>query len=303
MSDIGKFHPMKTLFPENFLAALSRLSLASRKVPPRAAVGSYLSRAAGASLEFRDYNSYAPGDDLRRVDWAVYGRTRHLFVRRFERPTQMPVYLLVDASVSMFLETPSRYATAARVTAAVTSAALSSQNPVHVLVADGRPAAASRALTGRRGFVRALAEMSADREPGRTSISQSIAAVRPLLAAKGPGVLVVVSDFFDDRGADAVIDALRQVPGRLALLHITQPWDAEPAVDADLELADCETGTRLVVSPTADLIARYRQAYRAYFDTLQHYANARGGAITSFDAASDTLPQLQRLFPAGVMAI
>jgi uncharacterized protein (DUF58 family) len=294
---------VQSLFPDSFLAAISRLSLDVKTAPPRAAVGTHLSRAAGASLQFRDFQAYTPGDDLRRVDWNVYSRTRHLFVRRFERPTAVPVSILVDASRSMFLEQPSRYATAARVCAAVMSAAITAHNPVYLTIADQSAAPSPRPVSGRRGLVRALAEFSADRVPSRNGIASRIAALGPLLAAKGVGVLVVASDFFDDSGVDSIVDALRRIPGRLVLLRITQPSDANPELTNDVELTDCENDSRLQVSADTQVLARYRAACTAYFSKLESFARTRGSIPAEFDASSDTLGQLDRIFPAGVMRL
>ncbi len=291
------------LFDDAYLAGIGRLSLDIRPAPPRAAVGAHLSPRAGASLEFRDYQAYTPGDDLRRVDWNVYGRTRHLFVRRFERPTAVPVFVLVDASGSMTLETPSRYATAARLAAAVTAAAVANQNPVYLTIADGGGSAAPRPLTGRRGLVRTLAALAADRRPGGAGIAADLHAMLPFLAAKGRGVLVLISDFFEPRGVDALVDVLRLANQRLALLRVTQPHDAEPDVTDDVELADCESDARLTVSPDAGLLARYRRAYADYFGTFGAYAAARGATTATVDASAETLPQLERLFPGGVMTL
>ena len=294
---------MTTLFPDTFLASIGRLSIAIKPAPPRAAVGLHMSPRNGASLEFRDYQPYAPGDDLRRVDWAVYGRTRHLFVRRFERPTAVPVYVLVDASGSMMLETPRRYATAARVAAAVASAGLGSQNPVHLLIAGGHQPGVPRAVTGRRGLVRVLAELAAEREPGNAGLAASMEALLPMLAAKGPGVLVVVSDFFEPAGVDALTAVLSRTPQRLVLIKVTQPYDAEPELSGDYELADCESDARLTVTADAAALARYHEAYRTYFAAFDAFAAARGVRQATVDASTETLGQLERLFPAGVMSL
>ncbi len=294
---------MNELFPEKFLSSIERLSLHARKAPPRAAVGAHLSSRNGTSLEFRDYQQYAPGDDLRRVDWNVYSRTRHLFVRRFERPTSLPIYLLVDASESMRLETPSRYATAARLAAAVVSAAVANQNPVYLTIADGAGAGARRPLTGRRGFVRALAELSADRRPGGAGIANDLKAMLPFLASRGRGVLVLISDFFEPLGIDALLESLRLTNQRLVLLRVTQPADADPDLDGDYELEDCENGARLNVSAEAGLLERYREAYRSYFAALDTYATSRAATNATINAAADTVPQLERLFPGGVMSV
>ncbi|MGC4031944.1 MAG: DUF58 domain-containing protein [Tepidisphaeraceae bacterium] len=299
---------MNRLFNDNFLAAIARLGLSVRATPPRAEHGTHLSPRPGSSLEFRDYQPYAPGDDLRRVDWAVYRRTKHLFVRRFERPTAASVFVLVDGSASMHLDetpaTPTRYATAARVAAAVASAAVAGQNPLRVVIADGQEGPAPRTVTGRRGLVKVLADLAhEDRPTTGPGPAAAIEAVRPALAATGRGVLVVVSDFFEPAGVDAIVDALRQVDGRLVLVRVTRPTDAEPQISDDLELTDCETGRRLHVSPTADAIARYRAAYASYFGTLDAYAASRGALSVTIDAEADPLGQLQTLFPAGTLSV
>lgn len=294
---------MQELFPDNFLSGIGRLALTVRAAPPRAAHGVHLSPRTGASLEFRDYQAYTPGDDLRRVDWAVYGRTRHLFVRRYERPTAVPVFVLVDASASMMLETPSRYAMAARVAAAIASSAVAGHNPLRVVIADGNAAAAPRAVTGRRGLVRVLADLAADRTAAGPGPAAALEAVLPSLAAQGRGILVIISDFFEQRGLDPLLNLLRQAPQRLVMVRVTQPWDADPDIQGDLELADCESDARLQVSTDPTVLKRYREAYQSYFKTLDDFAAARGAARASFDASADPLPQLERLFPGGTLSL
>lgn len=297
---------MKHVFSDSFLAAIERLSLEIKRSPPRAAHGSHLSNRTGQSLEFRDFQNYTPGDDLRRVDWNIYRRTKHLFVRRFERPTAVPVFILVDASASMLLEEPSRYATAARMAAAVASAAIASQNPVYVEIADGggrSGSGAPRAITGRRGLVRVLADLAADRAEGGSGIGADLEALRPFLASKGSGILVLISDFFDERGADALVDALRLTPQRLVLCRVTQPWDTNPELSGDFELLDCETDAKLHLSTDTAVLDRYKTAYRTYFDRIDTYVAARGAKQVLINAAQDTIPQLETLFPSGVMTL
>lgn len=220
----------------------------------------------------------------------------------------MPVFVLVDGSASMHLPEspggPTRYATAARLAAAVASAAVSAQNPLRLVISDGNEGPAPRAVTGRRGLVRVLADLAhEDRPAAGPGPAAAVRAVLPALAAMGRGVLVIVSDFFEPAGVDALIDALRLVDQRLLLLRVTQPTDARPELTEDLEIEDCETGQRLSVSPDSGAIERYVAAYRSYFDTLEAYAAARGAVSRSFDASTDTLSQLEQLFPAGVLSL
>jgi uncharacterized protein (DUF58 family) len=298
---------MNALFPDSFLAAIEHLNLRINLAPAKSLAGAHLSRAAGASLEFRDYQMYTPGDDLRRVDWNVYARTRHLFVRRFERPTAVPIFILVDASGSMLLEelpgTANRYTTAARLAASVMSAALASQNPVYLTIADQHASPAPHALTGRRGFVRGLTELSQQREGSILGISRQISSLASIVHSRGPGVMVVISDFFDDAGVDAVLDALRTMPGRLLLLQVSQPWDENPQLIEDLELTDCESNSSLQISPDPAILEQYHRAYKTYFAALKDFALLRGATFASFDTGSSLLVQLERLFPGGTVSL
>jgi uncharacterized protein (DUF58 family) len=289
------------LFPAQFLATIARLSLKVKPAPPRLAVGANLSPRPGTSLEFRDYQAYSPGDDLRRVDWATYARTRHLFVRRFEHPTTVPVYVLIDSSASMHLGTPSRYSTAARITAAIASASLASHNPVRIVSTSN--GAMPRSVSSRSGMMQLLGELTSKQNPSTVSIANAILSSLPILVTRGAGIFCIVSDFFEPTGVDSLIQASRQIPGRLVLARVVRADDAEPSLNGDYELDDCETHRRLNLHASAQSLARYKTNYQKYFSALENYASTRGARFASFDVESDPVSQLEALFPAGVLSL
>src|SRR4029077_17171789 len=88
------------LFDSAFLAKLEQLYLLSRKIFRGQQRAERKSKQIGSSLEFADYRNYTPGDDLRTIDWNIYGRLDRLFVKLFEEEQDLPVYFLVDASAS-----------------------------------------------------------------------------------------------------------------------------------------------------------------------------------------------------------
>lgn len=297
---------MPDLFPPSFLAAINGLSVHIRRAAPRALHGAHQSPRAGASLEFRDYQPYAAGDDLRRVDWNIFQRTRHLFLRRYEHPTSVPIHILLDSSRSMLLESPSRYATGARLAAAVALASLNSQNVAAVTVLDNGRTAQTRRIAGRAQFTQLLAELSDPQPRGDSSVSSIHHVLRRRGADSAGAIAVVISDFFDGNGVESILDSLRRVPHRLVLLRVTQPWDADPETrhaDGAADLIDCETGQRQTVSPSRQVYARYRDAYTAFFGAIDAFANTRGALSAAFDASAETVPQLQRIFPAGILTL
>jgi uncharacterized protein (DUF58 family) len=154
-----------------------------------------------------------------------------------------------------------------------------------------------RPASGRARLTR-LASALADLQPnGQTDFRKSFHTLshRKLRS----GLLVIVSDFFDPNGINAVIDALRPLRHRLLLLQITRPEDRSPVLAGDLELLDCETGELTEVSVTAATLARYTQAYDQFQDGLNAFAKSRGCGLLRIDASRDLIPQLAHLFEGG----
>lgn len=83
------------------LALVRDLELAARTAVDGVMLGRHTSRRSGAGLEFSQYRSYQPGDDLRRLDWKLFGRSDRYFVREAESETSITVRLLLDATGSM----------------------------------------------------------------------------------------------------------------------------------------------------------------------------------------------------------
>jgi len=83
------------------LAALRDLELAARTVVDGFMLGAHVSHRSGAGLEFSQFRSYQPGDDLRRVDWKLYARSDRFFIRESEAETSLTLRLVLDATASM----------------------------------------------------------------------------------------------------------------------------------------------------------------------------------------------------------
>ena len=91
---------LKSLSP-TALAALDGLTLRARHIIEGFVAGSHRSPFQGSSVEFSEYREYVQGDEIRHVDWKVYGRTDKLFVKRYVDETNLHAYLVLDQSASM----------------------------------------------------------------------------------------------------------------------------------------------------------------------------------------------------------
>lgn len=83
------------------LARLMRHFLHARLPMEGNISGHHKSPHRGSSVEFAEYRKYVPGDDVRRLDWRVYGRTDRFYIREFEADTNLRCYMVLDCSASM----------------------------------------------------------------------------------------------------------------------------------------------------------------------------------------------------------
>ena len=106
------------LSPE-FMARLGQLSVISKKILAGKLRGERRSKKRGESLEFADHRQYSQGDDLRRIDWNLYGRLEKLFLKLFLAEEDLSVYVLIDGSRSMDYGSVNKFDYARKVAAAV----------------------------------------------------------------------------------------------------------------------------------------------------------------------------------------
>jgi uncharacterized protein (DUF58 family) len=92
--------PLKYLDPLT-LARVSSLELQARLVVEGYLSGMHKSPYHGFSVEFAQHREYVPGDDIRHIDWKVYGRTGRFFLKQYEEETNLVCWLLLDVSESM----------------------------------------------------------------------------------------------------------------------------------------------------------------------------------------------------------
>src|SRR5438045_1825421 len=93
-------HP-RAFLDAQVLSRLANVPLFSRRPMQGNVSGRHPSPHRGSSVEFAEYRKYVPGDDLRRLDWRVYGRSDRFFVKEFEADTNLRCFLVLDTSGSM----------------------------------------------------------------------------------------------------------------------------------------------------------------------------------------------------------
>jgi uncharacterized protein (DUF58 family) len=221
-------------------------------------------------MEIAGHAAYTPGDELRYVDWNVYGRLDQLLVRRFRAEREAPLHVLIDTSASMASPAEDeKLAFALALAAALSYVSLHHHDPVRLITLGGH-APAFRASpwfrhSGRLPQIRR--SLSASRAAGPGSLAQSIHSY--LESSHIPGLAVVLSDFLVPRAAyERALDQLQARGFEVAAVRLLGPQERNPGTfRGRVRLRDVETGRERFVTLTRD----HRDAYtRALEDQLAH---------------------------------
>ena len=243
------------------LARVRHIEIRTRKLVTEALAGAYLSTFKGQGMEFSEVREYAPGDDIRSVDWNVTSRTGHLHVKKFVEEREQTVLFLLDVSRSFAFGSQRDFkrATAAEASAALAFSAIRSGDRVGALLFTDRPEIRLPARKGRRHGLRVLRDLLYfEPEGAGTDIAEALSVLNR--AVRRRATVFLVSDFVGDPPG-RWIRPLRVAARRHDLIAVRVTDVREHAVPdvGLLELEDAESGVPVRLD-TSD--RRVRDAFR-----------------------------------------
>ena len=248
---------------------LDRLFLESRGAVEGSLAGRHRNRRHGSGTEFSDHRPYIPGDDPRRIDWKVLGRTERCFLRQYQDETNLRVYLVVDRSASMGYGTIGRtkYEYACKLAAALGYIVVRNRDSLGLHLYASGPAETAPARHTLLHLDHCLERLQRSRPDGLTSTAETLHRIAEGIRRRA--LIVVLSDLMDDQ--EAVIKSLahfRRQHHDVILFQILDPAELDVSKAPDGEYEDLETGERLSTSPQAlapayqALLGEFLQGYR-----------------------------------------
>jgi uncharacterized protein (DUF58 family) len=262
------------LLEPEFLTRLEQLELVSRRIFVGRMKGERKSKRRGSSVEFADHRNYTVGDDLRHIDWNVYGRLDRLFLKLFLEEEDLHVYTLLDTSLSMDFGTPTKLRYGKQVAAALAFIGLVNHDRVLLDTFSARLDQGLRGLRGRSQMWRVVQYLEQLEPTGRSDLT---AAAREFaIRHTGKGVVVVISDFLDKRGYS---DALRYLLARnmdIYVIHVLSQEEVEPDLVGDLRLVDAEDEENAEITISAPLLKKYKDNLNAFVGGLKEWCTQRG---------------------------
>jgi len=251
------------------LAAIKDLSLIARTVVDGFMFGGHQSRMTGAGLEFNQYRSYEPGDDLRRIDWKLYARSDRFYVRESEVETSVNVRFMLDASASMLHEEDglSKFDYGRWLMASLAYLAGRQGDAIGLYTLQDRLVTALEPQRGPQQVHRLLHRLE---EVEAVGTWPAWAAVEKLFTASPHRDLVVFVTDLHEQQAEirTVLTKVQALKNEVLLFHVLGRREHDFAYEGTLEFEELETGR--LVQVDAD---RIRQAYREALE--RHLADLR----------------------------
>ncbi len=286
------------LFDSEFLSALEVFDLRIKRFIRQGRHGEQLSHDRGFGQEFKDFKAYVPGDDLRAVNWSIYQRLGRLFVHVFEEYQDLPVYLLVDLSKSMYLEDPPRIVAGLRTALALGAIASGQHDIVSLFSFSDNLEMQTKPISSKGQLIVLARQMAELDELDGTNLSDVLEELSHQKLRRG--LLVVISDFFDPSGIEAIDEAIRKVRHKILLIQLTKEEDADPELNpeivGDLRLVDCELEDAIDVTIEPQVIREYKRIYSTFNEDLIELADSLGSGLVQIDTEKDILDQLSLMF-------
>lgn len=274
----------------SLLGALERMTIAAKGRVSGTMQGKRRSRMLGSSQEFADFRPYAPGDDIRRLDWNVYGRTGKAFIRQFWDEQEMHVRLYIDVSPSMrfgmesgemsgaSIPPDNKLAFALRLAACVGYAALSGEDRVAVCTFADRIAATLPTIRGKGAagrlfdFLTQQLEQSDRQGTDDFSIPFSEPGVYPHVS----GQSWLFSDGLYASGIEQTLNGFAAAGQHLVFVHILSPEELSPDLAGERRLIDAESSDAKEVAFSQGVQRAYDEALKSHCESIRKLCAERG---------------------------
>ena len=240
---------IQLLTPE-IISRLNNLSLKARFVVEGFIVGLHKSPYHGFSVEFSEHRAYGIGDEIRHVDWKLWGKTDRYFIKQFEEETNLKSYLLLDQSLSMTYksENVSKLEYAQILASSLGYLMLKQQDAVGLTLFDNQIRTSIPARS-KRSHLNVILTTMQNIEPGpETQIAPVLHQTAETI--KKRGLIILISDLFDS--PEEVLSGLnhfRYKGHEVVVFHILDPQELKLDFPQRTRFRDMESGEEMITEP------------------------------------------------------
>ena len=271
------------------VAAIDDLELVARRIVEGMRAGHNRSPFHGFSTEFRQHRPYRQGDDLKYLDWKLYGRSDRLYTRQFHETTNLAAMIVLDTSGSMAFPTDdlSKFRYGVIVAAALSHLISGQGDMIGLMTMAGDRLTYLPARGGRTHLRSLLARLDGLRPAGTFDAPRVIARAAQLLRRRG--LMIVISDFYDaEEETRRALRRVAQYGHDVAMLQLLSPQEIALPYNGQIELEDLESGARRLTDAD-DVAPAYRATIDAFLARCRNEALRAGIDYTMI--STDTPPE------------
>ncbi len=236
----------------DIVARIDNMQLLAKGVVDGFILGLHRSPYRGFSVEFAEYRQYSPGDDIKHIDWKVFGKTDRHYIKQFEEETNLACYILLDASASMAYKSRetglSKLQYGSYMAACLSYFMMRQRDATGLLIFDDKIRTVLPPRMRQSHMKHILAALNDLKSGGETNIAKPMHELADGLRRRG--LIIVISDLLDD--PEAVMSALqhfRFMGHDVIVFHIMDDAELNFPFDTMTEFSDLETGLKTTISP------------------------------------------------------
>jgi len=232
------------------IARLDNMALRARLVVEGFIIGLHKSPYHGFSVEFAEHRPYIPGDEIKHIDWKLFGKTDRFYIKQFEEETNLKSYILLDKSGSMKYSSGeiNKLTYGSYLAAALSYLMLKQQDAVSLTLFDDRVRTYLPPVAKKSHLNLVLGALEQVRAGEETRIAPQLHELAEKL--KKRGMIILISDLLDE--PDEVINALKHFRHKrheVILFHILDRQELDFTFNRQTQFIDLETGQRLNTEP------------------------------------------------------
>ena len=256
-----------------FLDQLTRFNLVVNKRVTSTISGPRKSHAAGHGLTFKDYRIYAPGDDIRLIDWKVYARTDNLYLKVHEEEKNLTVHIIIDRSASMDFGKPiSKFDYASMIGVGFAYLAMR-ENEKFQFSTFADSLEIFQPKRGMSHLAAMVHHLNSTKPKGYSKIADTIRQYRKVVGGKS--MLVIASDFLVN------IEEIREAfyllgDHEIKIIQVLDRTEKELKMEGDMKLKDSETGGMLRTFVSPRMRMEYQQQLDAHCARIEEVCNKLG---------------------------
>jgi uncharacterized protein (DUF58 family) len=262
------------------------MELRARLVVEGFLTGLHQSPYHGFSVEFAEHRQYMPGDEIKRIDWKIFGKTDRYYIKQFEEETNLKSYLIIDASHSMGFKgegTISKLVYASYLASALAYLMIRQQDAVGLTIYDEKIRAVLPPHATTMYLREIIKELSALSAGNKTGTAQSLHLVAEQI--KRRGLVIIFSDLFDTpKEVMGALKHFRHKKNEVVLFHILDPRERSFSFGSDAVFKDMETAEELITQPY-HIRKAYQEAMKDFIAFYQRECREHGIDYVLLDTA------------------